>query len=420
MGYDAVYVPIFWRNILPLSSGWKWRWILLDPPKFWLPTRRHKPDNANINIHSCEILKLRIYKIKLSASRCKEHSAVWIGRYFRTNCYLIRQGEKTANLLISLRKGALRNVSTLNHVIYIYIFFSSNPCTGLERRWGFQEVEAPTFHDNRHMKVAYVPAAFTHMKYAISDTGWVEGLCQLYYDTIGNRTRDLAACSAVPQPTAPPRAARLFQLQEDNPHINQLVHFSTVSILDSKRSNRGSVNQQNKPPPKRLGFLAILLFQSRLPLHLSFISPSSHLSFIQYPAMHRMFFLHWTQKGSNNMRIGSYWLLARLIYPPDPQKEPKRGRNRRIRRARSVGEKECVGVAASQWAHRVCSRGVYIAYSSHVQRPHAGLSEHTGSTRQHCLSHVSRERKKVERGLIVYREVKKFLGVFCPLISSLL
>ena len=25
-------------------------------------------------------------------------------------------------------------------------------------------------------------------------------------DTIGNRTRDLLACSAVPQPTAPPRA----------------------------------------------------------------------------------------------------------------------------------------------------------------------------------------------------------------------
>jgi len=27
-------------------------------------------------------------------------------------------------------------------------------------------------------------------------------------DTIGNRTRDLPACSAVPQPTAPPRAPR--------------------------------------------------------------------------------------------------------------------------------------------------------------------------------------------------------------------
>jgi len=29
-------------------------------------------------------------------------------------------------------------------------------------------------------------------------------------DTIGNRTRDLLACSAVPQPTAPPCAPQLF------------------------------------------------------------------------------------------------------------------------------------------------------------------------------------------------------------------
>jgi hypothetical protein len=38
-----------------------------------------------------------------------------------------------------------------------------------------------------------------------------EGLCQ-WNDTIGNRTRDLPVCSAVPQPTAPPRApfAKLF------------------------------------------------------------------------------------------------------------------------------------------------------------------------------------------------------------------
>jgi len=27
-------------------------------------------------------------------------------------------------------------------------------------------------------------------------------------DTIGNRTRDLSACSTVPQPTAPPRVRR--------------------------------------------------------------------------------------------------------------------------------------------------------------------------------------------------------------------
>jgi hypothetical protein len=30
-----------------------------------------------------------------------------------------------------------------------------------------------------------------------------------YNDTIGNRTGDLPACSAVPQPTAPPRAMQV-------------------------------------------------------------------------------------------------------------------------------------------------------------------------------------------------------------------
>jgi hypothetical protein len=29
-------------------------------------------------------------------------------------------------------------------------------------------------------------------------------------DTIGNRTRDLPACSAVPQPTAPPRSKDIY------------------------------------------------------------------------------------------------------------------------------------------------------------------------------------------------------------------
>jgi hypothetical protein len=31
-------------------------------------------------------------------------------------------------------------------------------------------------------------------------------------DTIGSRTRDLPACSAVPQPTAPPRAPHCFEV----------------------------------------------------------------------------------------------------------------------------------------------------------------------------------------------------------------
>jgi len=46
----------------------------------------------------------------------------------------------------------------------------SNPITGLDRPRGFQEVKAPRFQDNRHMKVVrlspYELAAFTPRKYS--------------------------------------------------------------------------------------------------------------------------------------------------------------------------------------------------------------------------------------------------------------
>ena len=48
-------------------------------------------------------------------------------------------------------------------------------------------------------------------------------------DTIGNRTRDLLACSAVPQPTAPPRAPE--PIAKSN--VNELPHAFYPPHLES-------------------------------------------------------------------------------------------------------------------------------------------------------------------------------------------
>ena len=41
----------------------------------------------------------------------------------------------------------------------------SNPITGLEKSWGFQESEDPKFQDNRHMKVVRLSALRTGRLY---------------------------------------------------------------------------------------------------------------------------------------------------------------------------------------------------------------------------------------------------------------
>jgi hypothetical protein len=48
-------------------------------------------------------------------------------------------------------------------------------------------------------------------------------------DLIGNRTRDLPACSAVPQPTAPPHAVTGFRFVSFTFYCNG--YFAVVSVL---------------------------------------------------------------------------------------------------------------------------------------------------------------------------------------------
>jgi len=50
-------------------------------------------------------------------------------------------------------------------------------------------------------------------------------------DTIGNGTHDLLACSAVPQPTAPPRAPIIIPNIKINGVRNVLVGLYNVNVL---------------------------------------------------------------------------------------------------------------------------------------------------------------------------------------------
>ena len=91
----------------------------------------------------------------------------------------------------------------------------SNHITGQNRPWGFQEVEVPRFQDNRHMKVVRLSALRTDRLYppgnipgthfcqrpgqpqGHSAAGRIKSM-KNSNDNIGNRTRDLSVCNAVP------------------------------------------------------------------------------------------------------------------------------------------------------------------------------------------------------------------------------
>jgi len=49
-------------------------------------------------------------------------------------------------------------------------------------------------------------------------------------DTIGNETRDIPACSAVPQPTAPPRALQMIQSYVNKWFIKQYAKRVGVTV----------------------------------------------------------------------------------------------------------------------------------------------------------------------------------------------
>ena len=58
-----------------------------------------------------------------------------------------------------------------------------------------------------------------------------------FSDTVGNRTRDLPACSAVPQPTAPPPRAPTTTTTANNNNNNNNNNKRLSSVLEFSFEN---------------------------------------------------------------------------------------------------------------------------------------------------------------------------------------
>jgi hypothetical protein len=88
----------------------------------------------------------------------------------------------------------------------------------------------------------YAPATFTPWKHSwvnprtLRRQEWLS--MKNENDTPGNRTRDLPACSAVPQPTAPPRNSSLMDLMTEGTEFLILTAywFSTYCLPFSRQS----------------------------------------------------------------------------------------------------------------------------------------------------------------------------------------